>query len=189
MRRKDAATEKKDSEPAHNSKGHNESNQKKDDKVDSTQKTRVIHHKMHDKKHTEDDWSKFHDMNSKSLTNRHGKQQHYVDKCDKHKLTKPESSVVNKSHSRRKQTESVEVLEKANIKASMEHERCELIDDDQPDSDQEMPPEEEGDISNHSIGDNQVERISYTKVNTLCNGIHYILSLFLTERIDGTEKL
>ena len=26
----------------------------------------------------------------------------------------------------------------------MEHERCELIDDGQPDSDQEVPPEEEG---------------------------------------------
>ena len=167
-RRKDAATEKKDSEPAHNNKGHNESNQKKDDKVDSTQKTRVIHHKMHDKQHTEDDGSKFHDMNSKSLTSRHGKQQHYVDKSDKHKLTKPESSVVSscsKSPSRGKQTESVEVLEKANTKASMEHERCELIDDDQPDSDQEVPPEEEGDISDYSPGDNQVERISYTKVH------------------------
>ena len=52
LRRKDATTEKKDSEPAHNSKGHNESNQKKDD---STQKTRVIHHKMHDKQHIVDD--------------------------------------------------------------------------------------------------------------------------------------
>ena len=73
-RRKDATTEKKDSEPAHNSKGHDESNQKKDDKVDSTQNTWVIHHKTHDKQLTEDDRSKFHDMNSKSLTSRHGKQ-------------------------------------------------------------------------------------------------------------------
>ena len=94
-RRKDATTEKKDSEPAHNSKGHNESNQKKDDKVDSTQKTRVIHHKTHDKQHTVDDGSKFNDMNSKSLASRHGKQQYHMDKSDKHKLTKPESSVVS----------------------------------------------------------------------------------------------
>ena len=62
LRRKDATTEKKDSEPAHNSKGHNENNQKKDGKVESTQKTRVIHHKMHDKQHTVDDRSKCHDM-------------------------------------------------------------------------------------------------------------------------------
>ena len=51
-----------------------------------------------------------------------------------------------------------------------------------------VPPEEERDISDHSIGDNQVERISYTKVNILSNGVHYILSLFLTERIDGTKS-
>ena len=131
-------------------------------------------------------------MNSKSLISRHGKQQYYVDKSDEHKLTKSESSVVSscrKSPSRIKRIESIKVLEKANIKTLMEHERCKLIDDRQPDSDQEVPPKEEGDISDHSTGHNQVERISYTKVNTLCNVVHYILSLFLTERIDGTEKL
>ena len=162
-RGKDAATEKKDSESTHNSKGHNEGNQKKDDKVDSTQKTRVIHHKMHDK-HAEDDGSKFHDMNSKSHTSRHGKQ--YVDKSDKHKLIRPESSVVSsrsKSPSSSKQTESVEVLEKTSTKAPMEHEGYEVTDD-HPGSDKEVPPEEEGDSSEHSTGDNPVDRISYTKV-------------------------
>ena len=188
-RRKDAMTERKDSEMTHNSKGHNESSQKKEDKVDSTLKTRVIHHKMHDKQHTEDDGSKFHDMNSKSHTSRHGK--HYTDKSDKHKLTKPESSVArshSKSLSRSKQTESVEVSEKANTKASMERERCELIDD-QPDSgDKVVLLEEEEESSEHFTGDKPVDRISYTKV------IHCVMEFtiscwFFTERIDGIEKL
>jgi len=92
-RKKDAATEKKDSELTHSSKGHNESNHKKEDKVESSQKARVTDHKAHDK-YTEEDGSKCHDVNSKSHTSRQSKQQHYVDKSDKHKLTKPES-VVN----------------------------------------------------------------------------------------------
>ena len=172
----------------HNSKGHNESSQKKEDKVDSTPKTRVIHHKTHEK-HTEDDGSKFHDVSSKSHTSRHGK--HNMDKSDKHKLTKPESSVVrsrSKSPSRSKQTESVEVSEKANTKASMEHERCELIDD-QPDSgDKEVPPEEERDSSEHFTGDKPVDRISYTKV-IRCLMESIVSCWFFIERTDGIEKL
>ena len=115
----------------------------------------------HDK-HSEEDGSKCH-------TSRHSKQQHHVDKSDKHKFTKPES-VVNshsKSPSRSKQTECVEVLEKTNTKASMEHEKCELIEE-QPVSDWEVSPEEEGDISEHSTDDKPVERISYTKVVVNC---------------------
>ena len=162
-------TDEKDSEAAHNSKGHNESSQKKEEKVDSTSKTRVIHHKTHDK-HTDDDGLKFHDVSSKSHTSRHGK--NYMDKSDKHKLTKPEFSVVrsrSKSPSRSKQTESVEVSEKANTKASMEHERCELMDDQSDSGDKEVPPEEERDSSEHFTGDKPVDRISYTKV------IHYLM--------------
>jgi len=45
----------------------------------------------------------------------------------------------------------------------MEHEEYELIED-QRGSDKEVSPEEEGDISEHSTGDNPVERITYTKV-------------------------
>ena len=96
-RKKDAATEKKDSELTHSSKGHNESNHKKEDKVESSQKARVTHHKAHDK-YTEEDGSKCHDVNSKSHTSRHSKQQHYVDKSDKHKLTKPGSVVNSRSN-------------------------------------------------------------------------------------------
>ena len=137
--------------------------------------TRVPHHKAHDK-HSEEDGSKCH-------TSRHSKQQHHVDKSDKHKLTKPES-VVNsrsKSPSRSKQTECVEVLEKTNSKASMEHEKCELIEE-QPVSDWEVSPEEEGDISEHSADDKPVERI-----NTLCNG-HSVIALSLKEGIDGFKS-
>ena len=57
-----------------------------------------------------------------------------MDKSDKHKLTKPESVVSNsrsKSPSRGKQTESVEVLEKTNTQGSTEHEKCELIEEQQ----------------------------------------------------------
>ena len=120
-----------------------------------------------------------------------------MDKSDKHKLTKPESVVSNsrskspsKSPSRSKQTESVEVLEKTNTKGSMEHEKCELIEE-QPGSDWEVSPEEEGDISEHSTDDKPVERISYTKVrsSTLCVMEFIILLLFLIERIDGIENL
>ena len=92
-----------------------------------------------------------------------------MDKSDKHKLTKPES-VVNshsKSPSRSKYTKYVEVLEKTNFKASMKHEKCELIEE-QPTSDWEVSPEEEGDISEHSTDDKPVERISYTKVVVNC---------------------
>ena len=124
-RRKDIATEKKDSELTRSGKGHSESNPKNDDKVESTHKTRLPHHKAHDK-HSEEDGSKYH-------TSRHSKQ-HHMDKSDKHKLTKPESVVSNsrsKSPSRSKQTESVEVLEKTNTKGSTEHEKCELIEEQQ----------------------------------------------------------
>ena len=55
-------------------------------------------------------------------------------------------------------------MEKTNTKASMEHKKCELTEDDQPGSDKEVSPEEEGDISEHSTDDKPVERISYTKV-------------------------
>ena len=93
------------------------------------------------------------------------------DKSDKHKLTKPES-VVNsrsKSPSRSEQTECVEVLEKThtNSKASMEHEKCELIEE-QSASDWEVSPEGEGDISEHSTDDKPVERISFAKVIVHC---------------------
>ena len=155
--------EKKDSELGHNSKGHGEGSHKKDDKVDSTHKTRVAHHKTNDK-HSEDDGSKFHDVNSKSHTSRHSK--HHVDKNDRHKLTKPESSAVrsrSKSPSKSKQTESAEMLEKTNSKASMEHERCELIDG-QPGSDKNGSSDEEGEIIEPSTVDKRVERIIYTKV-------------------------
>ena len=78
-------------------------------------------------KHSEDDRSKYHEVNSKSHTSSHGYQ---VDNNKRHKLAKPESSVVrscSKSPSRSKQTESVETPEKINSKAPMEHERCEWI--------------------------------------------------------------
>ena len=158
----DIATEKKDSELTHGGKGHSESNPKKDDKVESTHKARLPHHKAHDK-HSEEDGSKCH-------ISRHSKQ-HHVDKSDKHKLNEPESVVSNsrsKSPSRSKQTESVEVLEKTNPKGSMEHEKCELIEkqQQQPASDWELSAEEEGDIRERFIDDKPVERISYTKVRT-----------------------
>ena len=89
-------------------------------------------------------------MNSKSLACRHRKQQHYMDKSDKHKLTKPESSVVSSC--------GKSLVEKANTKASMEHEKCELIDDDQPDSDHQKRREILVTILLVII------RISYTKV-------------------------
>ena len=114
-----------------------------------------------------------------------------MNESDKHKLTKPEL-VVNsriKSPSRGKQTECVEVLEKTNSKASLEHEKCELIEEQQA-SDWELSPEEEGDISEHSTDDKPVERISYTKVrSTLHNGVLCVIALSLTERIDGSENL
>ena len=54
LRKKDIATERKDSELSQNSKGYSENNTpKKDDKVE---KARVTH-KMHDK-HSEEDGSK-----------------------------------------------------------------------------------------------------------------------------------
>ena len=108
---------------------------------------------------------KSHDMNAKLQTSRHSKQQHYMDKSDKHKLTRPESTVNarSKSPNRNKQIESAEVLEKTNTMTSMEHEKCELTDDQQG-SDKEVSVEEEGDISEHSTGDKPVKRISYTKV-------------------------
>ena len=84
-------------------------------------------------------------------------------------MTKSES-VVNsrsKSPSRSRRTERVEVLEKTNTKALMEHEKCELIEE-QPASDWEVSPEEEGDISEHSTDDKPVEKISYTKVVVHC---------------------
>ena len=74
-------------------------------------------------------------------------------------------SLVNsrsKSPGRSKQTECVAVLEKTNSKTSMEHDKCELIEE-QSASDWEVSPEEEGDISEHSSDDKPVERISYTK--------------------------
>ena len=98
-------------------------------------------------------------MNSKSHTSRHGK--HHVDKSDRYKLAKLESSAVrshSKSSSRSKQTESVEVLEKTNSNASMEHERCGLMDD-QPGSDKEGSSDEEGEIIESFTVDKQVERI------------------------------
>ena len=69
----------------------------------------------------------------------------------------------SKSPSRSKQTKCVEMLEKTNSNTSVEHEKCELIEE-QPVSDWEVSPEEEGDISEHSADDKPVERISYTKV-------------------------
>ena len=139
--------------------------------LETTHKTRLPHHKAHDK-HSEENGSKCH-------TSRHSKQ-HHVDKSDKHKLTKPESVVSNsrsKSPSRSKQTESVEVLEKTSTEGSMEHEKCELIEEQhQPASDRELSAEEEGDISDHCTDDKPVERISYTKVrSTLCNGVYYLV--------------
>ena len=123
--------------------------------------TRVTHHKVHDKQYTEDD-AKSHEVSSKShtSTSRHSKQQHYMDKSDKQKLM----NLRSKSPIWSKQTKCVEVLVKTNTKASMEHEKYELIED-QPGSDEEVSPEEEeGDISEYSTGDKCVERISYTKV-------------------------
>ena len=156
-RKRDTTTEKKDSELTHNSKGHHDSNQKKDDKVES--KTRVSHHKMYDKQHTEDD-AKSHEVSSKSHTSRHSKQQHYMDKSDNQKSMNSHS----KSPGWSKQTECIEVLEKTNTKASMEHEKYELIED-QPGSDEEVSSQkEDGDISEYSTDDKCVERISYTKV-------------------------
>ena len=155
--------EKKDSELGHNNKGYSEGSHKKDDKVDSAHKTRVAHHKAHDK-HSEDDGSKFHEVNSKSHTSRHGK--HHVDKTDRHKLAKPESSAVrsrSKSPNRSKQTESVEVPEKTDSKASMEREKCELIDD-QPGSEKDGSSDEEGEIIVPSTVVKPVGKIIYTKV-------------------------
>ena len=152
--------ERKDSELSQNNKSYSENSTKKDDKVE---KARVTH-KMHDK-HSEEDGSKSHDTNAKFHTSRHSKQQHYTDKSDKHKLTRPESTVNarSKSPNRNKQTESAEVPEKTNTMTSMEHERCELTDDQQG-SDKEVSVEEEGHISEPSTNDKPVERISYTKV-------------------------
>ena len=116
-----------------------------------------------------------------------------MDKSDKHKLTKPESVVSNscsKSPSRSKQTESVEVLEKTNIKGSMEYEKCELIEEQQqPASDWELSAEEERDISEHCTDDRPVERISYTKVVVHCVIEFIMLLFFLIGRIDGIENL
>ena len=49
----------------------------------------------------------------------------------------------------------------------MEHEKCELIEEQQqPASVWELSAEEKGDIREHFIDDKPVERISYTKVRT-----------------------
>ena len=103
-------------------------------------------------------------MNSRSHTSSHG---YHVDRNKRHNLAKPESSAVrsrSKSPSRSKQTESVEVLEKTNSKASMEHERCELIDD-KLGSDKYGSSDEEGEIVEPYTVDKQVERIIYSKVS------------------------
>ena len=54
-----------------------------------------------------------------------------------------------------------------NSKTSIEHEKCEFIEE-QPVSDWEVSLEEEGYVSEHSTDDKIVERISYTKVIVYC---------------------
>ena len=122
-------------------------------------KTHVTHQKVHDKHHTEDDAKSY---SRKLKTSRHSKQQHYM---DKRVTSRTSVNSHSKSPGWSKQTECVEVLEKTNTKASMEHEKYELIEN-QPGSDEEISPEEEeeGDISECSTGVKCVERISYTKV-------------------------
>ena len=85
------------------------------------------------------------------------------------------SNSRSKSPSRSKQTESVEVLEKTNTKGAVEHEKCELIEEQQqPASDWELSAEKEGDISDNCTDDKPVERISCTKVI-----VHYIMELII----------
>ena len=152
-RKKDA--EKKDSELSHSSaKGNNvgREGQKKDDKVvDSSYKSRVPHHRTHDK-HSEDDVSKSHEVTSKPHSS--SKHTKHHSPGDKHKASKVEhsSSARNKSPSRNKLQEQVE-------KSKTTHEESgEELEEQASGSGNDNPLDEDTESSK------TVERIIYTKV-------------------------
>jgi len=155
-RKKDISTaEKKDSELSHSSaKGNTvgREGQKKDDKVvDSSYKSRLPHHRMHDK-HSDEDLSKSHEVTSKPHSSSKHTKHHSLG--DKHKTLKVEhsSSARSKSPSRNRQQEQVE-------KSKISHEESgEELDEPANGSSDDNPVDEDTESSK------TVKRIIYTKV-------------------------
>jgi len=153
-RKKDTSTEKKDSELTHSSaKGNsvNREGQKKDDKVvDSSYKSRVPHHRTHDK-HTDDDLSKSHEASKPHSSNKHTKHHASGDKLKPSKV-EHSSSARSKSPSRNRPHEHVE-------KSKTIHEDSgEELDEQANASDDDNPVDE--DVESSKV----VERIKYSKV-------------------------
>jgi len=152
-RKKD--TEKKDSELCHSSGKNNNvgrEGQKKDDKVvDSSCKSRVPHHRTHDK-HSEDDVSKLHEVTSKPHSS--SKHTKHHSPGDKHKASKVEhsSSTRSKSPSRNKLQEQIE-KSKATREGSGEE-----LEEQESGIGNDNPVDEDAESSK------TVERIIYTKV-------------------------
>ena len=155
-RKKDTPTaEKKDSELSHSSaKGNSvgREGQKKDDKVvDSSYKSRVPHHRTHDKQN-EDDVSKSHEVTSKPhSSNKHTKHHSPGDKLKASKV-EHSSSARSKSPIRSNQQEHVE-------KSKTTHEESgEDLDEQGSGSGDDNLLDEDVESSK------TIERIIYTKV-------------------------